>query len=201
MLYESLSIKEQEEFKRVCNKILGCCLITKYKESCKKDYHCIERNLAAMNEYLEILGFEIEVNRGIKTAQLINTFGSNRYKFNLIESISILILKILYHEKHQELAITDHTIIEVEEFQNKFIALGFKDKLMDKTTLRQVITKLKKYNILEPLDKEVVLGDSRLIIYPTIQALVKSENINFAFDKIQTYKRGADVESEEVNRN
>ncbi|WP_297519956.1 DUF4194 domain-containing protein [uncultured Clostridium sp.] len=191
-------MKEQAEFKRVCNKILGCCLITKYKENCKKDYHFIERNLVAMNEYLEVLGFEIEVNRGLKIAQLINTFGSNRYKFNLIESISILILKILYYEKHQELATTDHTIIEVEEFQNKFIALGF--KLMDKTTLRQVITKLKRYNILEPLDREVVLGDSRLIIYPTIQALVKSENIKFAFDKIQTYKKREDVDFEEVNR-
>lgn len=201
MRYQELNIREKEDFKRVCNYLLSHSLLTRYKENNKKDYYFVENNILAINEYFEILGFEVELNRNLKSAQLINKFGRNKLQFVLFESITLLILRILYQEKMQDLSLSEHVVIEVEELQNKFIALGFKDRLMDKTSLKGTLGKFKRFNIIETLDRDVTLGDSRVIIYPTIQMLVRSENIDIIYEKLQSYKsKGGDDDYEEDDR-
>ena len=201
MRYQELNIREKEDFKRVCNYLLSHSLLTRYKENNKKDYYFVENNILAINEYFEILGFEVELNRNLKSAQLINKFGRNKLQFVLFESITLLILRILYQEKMQDLSLSEHVVIEVEELQNKFIALGFKDRLMDKTSLKGTLGKFKRFNIIETLDRDVTSGDSRVIIYPTIQMLVRSENIDIIYEKLQSYKsKGGDDDYEEDDR-
>lgn len=201
MRYQELNIREKEDFKRVCNYLLSHSLLTRYKENNKKDYYFVENNILAINEYFEILGFEVELNRNLKSAQLINKFGRNKLQFVLFESITLLILRILYQEKMQDLSLSEQVVIEVEELQNKFIALGFKDRLMDKTSLKGTLGKFKRFNIIETLDRDVTSGDSRVIIYPTIQMLVRSENIDIIYEKLQSYKsKGGDDDYEEDDR-
>ena len=199
MIYDTLSSRDKEEFKRISNKLLSFCLICKQKEDTKKDYYFVENHKDAINEYFEPLGFELEVNKSIKAAQLINKFGNNKINLKLIESITLLILRILYQEKMQELSLSQFVTVEIEEIQSRFIALGFKDRLMDKTLLRQALSTLKKFNIIETLDRDMTLSDSRLIIYPTIQMIVRSENITSIYEKLDTYKRKGVKEDEEVN--
>lgn len=199
MIYDTLSSRDKEEFKRISNKLLSFCLICKQKEDTKKDYYFVENHKDAINEYFEPLGFELEVNKSIKAAQLINKFGNNKINLKLIESITLLILRILYQEKMQELSLSQFVTVETEEIQSRFIALGFKDRLMDKTLLRQALSTLKKFNIIETLDRDMTLSDSRLIIYPTIQMIVRSENITSIYEKLDTYKRKGVKEDEEVN--
>lgn len=199
MIYDSMSIKDKEEFKRVCNKLLSYCLICKQKEDTKKDYYFVEGHKDSINEYFEPLGFELEINKSIKAAQLINKFGSNKISFKLIDSITLLILRILYQEKMQELSLSQVVTVEIEEIQSRFIALGFKDRLMDKTLLRQALRTLKKFNVIETLDRDMTLSDSRIIVYPTIQMILRSENITSIYEKLETYKRKGVKDNEEVN--
>lgn len=199
MIYDTLSSRDKDEFKRICNKLLSFCLICKQKEDTKKDYYFVENHKDAINEYFEPLGFELEVNKSIKVAQLTNKFGNNKISLKLIESITLLILRILYQEKMQELSLSQFVTVEVEEIQSRFIALGFKDRLMDKTLLRQGLRTLKRFNIIETLDRDMTLSDSRIIIYPTIQMIVRSENITSIYEKLETYKRKGVKEDEEVN--
>lgn len=199
MLYDSLSIKEKEEFKRVCNKLLSCCLVCKQKEDTKKDYYFIERYSNTINEYFEPLGYELEVNKGIKAAQLINKYNINKVQLKLIESIMLLILRILYVEKIQDLSLSQFITVEIDEIQNRFIALGFKDKAMDKVLLRQALRTLKKFNIIETLDRDMTLSDSRIVIYPTILMILKGDNITDCSKKLETYKRKGVNENEETD--
>jgi len=199
LIYDSLSIKEKDEFKRVCNKLLSYCLICKQKEDTKKDYYFAEGHKDAISEYFEPLGFELEINKSIKAAQLINKFGNNKISLKLIDSITLLILRILYQEKMQELSLSQVVIVEIEEIQSRFMALGFKDRLMDKTLLRHALRTLKKFNIIETLDRDITLSDARIIVYPTIQMIVRSENITSIYEKLETYKRKGVKDDEEVN--
>ena len=199
MIYDTLSIKDKEQFKKTCNKLLSCSLICKQKEGTKKDYYFVENHRDAINEYFEVLGFELEVNKSIKAAQLVNKLGVNKFQLKLIDSITLLILRILYQEKMQELSLAQYVTIEIEEIQSRFIALGFKDRLMDKTLLRQSLTTLKRFNIIETLDRDMTLSDSRLIVYPTIQMIARSEDITAIYEKLETYKRKGVSDSEEID--
>lgn len=197
--YDELSSRDKEEFKRVCNKLLSCCLLCKKKEDTRKDYYFIENYRDAINEYLEPLGYEVELNKTISAVQLINKYGHNRLKLKLGESITLLILRILYHEKMEDISLSDKVVVEVSEIQDKFVALGFKDKLMDKTLLKQSIAMLKRFNIVEPLDSNITLGDSRIVIYPSILMAVRMDEINNVYDKLSTYTRNEVKSDEEID--
>ena len=99
----------------------------------------------------------------------------------------------------QELSLAQYVTIEIEEIQSRFIALGFKDRLMDKTLLRQSLSTLKRFNIIETLDRDMTLSDSRLIVYPTIQMIARSEDITAIYEKLETYKRKGVSDSEEID--
>ncbi len=199
MKVEQFNIKNKESFKKVCNKLLSVCFICKKKEDTKSDYYFIESNLEALNEYLSLLDYEIELNKTIGVAQLINKNNSNKVNLKLIDSILLLILRILYHEKMEELSLTEDIMVQVSEIQEKFIALDFQDKIMDKTKLLDSLRVLKRYNIIQNLDSNMTLGDSRIIIYPSILMALRMEDITKVYEKLNTYKRKEVKEDEEVN--
>ncbi len=199
MRVEEFNIKNKETFKRVCNKLLSICFICKKKEDTKSDYYFIESNLESLNEYLDLLGYEIELNRTLGVAQLINKFKSNKVNLKLIDSILLLILRILYHEKMEELSLSDDIMIQISDIQEKFLALEFQDKIVDKTKLLESLRTLKKYNIILNLDSNMTLGDSRIIIYPSILMAVRMEDITKVYEKLNTYKRREVREGEEID--
>ncbi|MCY6354990.1 DUF4194 domain-containing protein [Clostridium sp. ZS2-4] len=201
MRVEEFNIKNKENFKKVCNKLLSVCFICKKKEDTKSDYYFVESNLEVLNEYLGLLDYEIEINKTIGVAQLINKNNSNKVNLKLIDSILLLILRILYHEKMEELSLTEDIMVQISEIQEKFIALEFQDKLMDKTKLLDGLRTLKKYNIIQNLDSNMTLGDSRIIIYPSILMALRMEDITKVYEKLNTYKRKEVKEGEEVNGN
>jgi Domain of unknown function (DUF4194) len=197
--YDNLSLKDKDEFKRVCNKLLSCCLLCKKKEDTKKDYYFVEAHKEDINEYFAPLGYEVEVNSNLGAAQLINKFNHNKFNLKLIESITLLILRILYNEKMEELSLNEHVMVEISELQEKFIALEFKDKLIDKTSLNQALRTLKKFNIIDTLDRDMTLGESRIIVYPSILMIVRMDDIKKIYDKLLTYKRSGVNTDEEAD--
>lgn len=199
MRYQGLSLKDKEEFKRVCNKLLSYCLVCKKKEDTKKDYYFIESHREEINEYFEVLGYEVEVNKNLGVAQLINKFNHNKLNLKLIESITLLILRIIYYEKMEELSLNEHVMVEISELQEKFIALEFKDKLMDKTALSQALRTLKRFNIIETLDRDMTLGDSRIVIYPSVLMVLRMDDIDKTYEKLSTYKRSGVSKDEEID--
>ncbi|GAA0785878.1 DUF4194 domain-containing protein [Hathewaya limosa] len=199
MKVEQFNIRNKESFKKVCNKLLSVCFICKKKEETKGDYYFIESNLEALNEYLSLLDYEIELNKTIGVAQLVNKNNSNKVNLKLIDSILLLILRILYYEKMEELSLTEDIMVQVSEIQEKFIALEFQDKIIDKTKLLDSLRVLKRYNIVQNLDSNMTLGDSRIIIYPSILMALRMEDITKVYEKLNTYKRKEIKEDEEVN--
>lgn len=199
MKVEQFNIRNKESFKKVCNKLLSVCFICKKKEETKGDYYFIESNLEALNEYLSLLDYEIELNKTIGVVQLVNKNNSNKVNLKLIDSILLLILRILYYEKMEELSLTEDIMVQVSEIQEKFIALEFQDKIIDKTKLLDSLRVLKRYNIVQNLDSNMTLGDSRIIIYPSILMALRMEDITKVYEKLNTYKRKEVKDDEEVN--
>ncbi|MEQ8154722.1 MAG: DUF4194 domain-containing protein [Clostridiaceae bacterium] len=199
MRVEEFNIKNKETFKKVCNKLLSVCFICKKKEDTKSEYYFIESNLEPLNEYLDLLGYEIELNKSMGVAQLTNKFNNNKVNLKLIDSIMLLILRILYHEKMEELSLAEDIMIQISDIQDKFLALEFQDKIVDKTKLLESLRTLKKFNIIQNLDSNMTLGDSRIIIYPSILMAVRMEDITKVYEKLNTYKRKEVKEDEETD--
>ena len=160
---------QKEKFKIAANKLLNSCFIIKKKEDTRNDYIFIIQNKERFIEYFDLLGYKIIINENQGVIALSNISGTGRLRLKKIESIILLILRLLYVEKRKELSLTDNVIILTDEIHQKYNMLKIESKAnLDKTTLRETIRLFKRYNIVTMIDRDVTMSDARLKIYPFI---------------------------------
>ena len=193
---EGMLHKDKDEFVRICNRLLGSCFVCKRNETSRRDYYFITQHREKFSQYLSVLGYRLEINEEYGVVQLTNPQNYNRYNMKLFESIILLILRILYDEKKRELSVSDEVIINMGDIHEKFLTLKIRDKMMDKTTLRNAISTMRRFQLVEVLDKELSNQDSRLIIYDSILMAVRVEDIRQAYEKLENYKKGGKINEE-----
>ena len=197
--FKNLNTKQQEDFTRITNKLLSIGFLTKKKDDNKKDYYFVENHKDVFINYFQVAGWELEIDDNYGVIHLVNMYDQNRYHFKLYESIILLIIRLLYYEKMQELSLADNVVITIDDIHQRFNALKLRDKPIDKTTLRSAISIFKKFNLIEVIDSDVSMGDCRLIIYPTILLAVKVDEIRKVYDKLDSYRNGGVNDDEEAD--
>lgn len=194
-LFEGMLQKDKEEFRRVCNKLMSICFICKQNEDTKSDYYFILRQKSVFLRYLDVLGYNLEINEEYGVIQLVNRENYNHVHLKLYDSIILLILRILYDEKKRELSLTD-VVINVGDIQEKYLSLKIREKQIDKTTMSNALRLFRRYNLVALLDKDLTQEDSRIVIYDSILMAVRVEDIKRVSDLIALYRKGGNTGSE-----
>lgn len=193
---EGMLQRDRDEFTRICNRLLSCCFLCKGNQATRADYYFVLKYKEKFSEYLSLLGYRLEINEEYGVVQLTNPQNYNRYNLKLFESIILLILRILYDEKKRELSVSDEVIINLGDIHDKFLSLKIRDKMIDKTTLRNALSVFRRFQILEMLDKDLGREDSRIIIFDSILMAVRVEDIKQAYDRLENYRKGAKADEE-----
>lgn len=189
-LLEGMLQKDKAEFSRICNRLLSTCFLCKKNETTKADYYFVIKYREKFSDYLSLLGYRLEINEEYGVVQLTNPQNYNRYNLKLFESIILLILRILYDEKRRELSVSDEVIVTIGDIHEKFMSLKIRDKMIDKTTLRNAISTLKRFQLIETLDRDITNEDARIIIFDSILMAVRVEDIKAAYEKLENYRKG-----------
>ena len=191
--------KERDEFTRICNRLLSTCFLCRRDETTKADYYFVVKYREKFAGYLSLMGFRLEINEEYGVIQLTNPMNYNRYNLRLFESILLLILRILYDEKKRELSLSEEVIINVGDIHEMFMSLKIRDKMIDKTTLRNAISTFRRFHLIEVLDRDLANEDSRILIYDSILMAVQVEDIHTVYDRLDNYRKGggADEEADE----
>lgn len=193
---EGMLQRDKDEFARISNRLLSNCFVCKRNEATKADYYFIQKYREKFTDYLRILGYRLEINEEYGVVQLTNPQNYNRYNMKLFESILLLILRILYDEKKRELSVSDEVIVNMGDIHEKFLSLKIRDRMMDKTTLRNAISTMRRFQLVEVLDRELSNEDSRLIIYDSILMAVRVEDIKQVYEKLDNYRKGGKTNEE-----
>ncbi|MEA4922951.1 MAG: DUF4194 domain-containing protein [Eubacteriaceae bacterium] len=197
-LLEGMMARDQDEFRRICNKLINICFLCKQNETTRTDYYFILRYREKFDDFLGVLGYRLEINEEYGVVQLVNGSDVNRRNLKLYESIILLILRILFDEKKRELSVSDEVIVNLGDIQDKFMSLKIRDKMIDKTTMRNTLRVLKRYQLIELLDRDMGNEESRILIYDSILMAVRVEDIKSVYEKIAGYRKGTS-ENEETD--
>lgn len=195
-MFEGMLQRDRDEFTRISNRLLSQCFICMKNETTRADYYFIMKHKDKFTEYLSMLGYRVEINEEYGVVQLVNTQNYNRYNMKLFESVILLILRILYDEKKRELSVSDEVLVNMGDIHEKFMSLKIRDKMIDKTTLRNAISTLRRFQLVEPLDRDLSNEDARLIIYDSILMAVRVEDIQAAYKKLENYRKGGKTNEE-----
>lgn len=196
------SLVQKEKFRIAANKLLNHCFILKKREDTRKEYIFILQNKSSFQEYFDLLGYELDINETQGVIALSNLYGTGRLRLKKIESILLLILRLLYVEKKKELSLSDDIVVTTDEVNEKYNMLKIQSKLtLDKTTLRESMRIFKKYNIISTIDRDVAMSDARIIIYPSVLFAVPNDNLNDAYthanEMLDQYIRGGEASDDE----
>ena len=195
-LLEGMLQKDKDEFKRICNRLLSNCFICKGNQTSRSDYYFVLKYREKFRDFLEVLGYRLEINEEYGVIQLTNPQNYNRQNLKLYESIILLILRILYDEKKRELSTSNEVIVNLGDIQDKYLSLKVREKMIDKTTMRNALNLFRRFQLIEILDKDLSKEESRILIYDSILMAVRVEDIRQTYEKLEQYRKGKTTNEE-----
>ena len=195
-LLEGMLQKDKDEFKRISNRLLSNCFVCKGNQASRSEYYFVLKYREKFRDFLEVLGYRLEINEEYGVIQLTNPQNYNHLKIKLYETIILLILIILYDEKKRELSAANEVIVNLGDIQDKYLSLKIRDKMIDKTTMRNALSLFRRFQLIETLDRDLTNEESRILIYDSILLAVRVEDIRQAYEKLEQYRKGKTANEE-----
>lgn len=174
--YETMNVTQQNQFKDTANKLLANTFLCRDKKDNKESYYFLMSYKELFDEFFKMLGYEILLDTATGSVMLEGASASNTLKLKRDESIILLIVRLLYHEKAKDTSLNDNIICTVADIHTKYDYLQIKRKL-NKTDLISAIRLLRKYNLIE-VTGDITSSACRIVILPTILMAIKSEDVN-----------------------
>ena len=196
-LFEGMIQKDQDEFRRIMNRLMSTGFILRRKEQTKSDYYFILRHRSVFERYLDVLSYHMDINEEYGVIQLLNRENYNHLQLTMYESIILLILRILFDEKKRELSLTD-VVINMGDIQEKYLSMQIRSEQIGKTVMANALKKFRRYNLIELLDGNNIREESRVLIYDSIMMAVRIDDIRRVSELLARYRKDGQATDAEI---
>lgn len=182
--YAKLSDDEKQEFKRIVMQFIsnGVMLEKVYNTNDKKiktnrDYRFIEFNLELIREYLSMIDINIveDRNNGMFIGRGSH---ANFIQLDKLQTIFLLILRIMYDEKHEEASLNSEIYFKMSDILEKGNVLGIINENPPNIKIEKAMRTFNKHKIVCKIKGRYTDLDSQYLLYPTITNIVNNQNIN-----------------------
>lgn len=190
----AVDIKEE-----IANYLLNNCFLIGNVDSTREKYYYVINHEESFRQLFQPIGYTLVIHRNLRVVQLINNHGTGRLAIKKYESIMLLIFRLLYVEKRESPSTSeDKVVVTVEEIKNEYEKLNLPRKF-DKVLLEDSLRNIKRYNLVQPLDKLLDM-DAKIQIYASVMLAMPDTTISTAYE--QTSKLLAQyVNSDEEEEN
>ena len=173
----AIDIKEE-----IANYLLNNCFLIGNIDSTREKYYYVINHEESFRQLFQPIGYTLVVHRNLRVVQLINNHGTGRLALKKYESIMLLIFRLLYVEKRESLSTSeDKVVVTVEEIKNEYEKLNLPRKF-DKVLLEDSLRNIKRYNLVQPLDKLLDM-DAKIQIYASVMLAMPDTTISTAYEQ------------------
>ena len=104
-------------------------------------------------------------------------------KLSKLATFYILVLKLIYDEQMSAASTSVNAVTSLGEIHEKLGTYRLLKKQPSVTEIRRTLALLKRYQLIEPLDVlEEMDGQSRLVIYPTVNVVLMGDDVRALMD-------------------
>lgn len=182
--YEQLTQEEQETVTEVIRTLYRQTYLLERKYDRRtgrlqymKEYRVCSKHLEFLKEYFAVAGMTLQenVHMGVIYIQGGPNWGE---KLPRLATVYLLVLKLIYDEQMASVSSSSHIVTTMGAVNGKAGEFRVLKSLPSVTEMRRTIALLKKYQIIEPLEVlEEMNEETRMIIYPCIQAVLMGEGV------------------------
>ena len=194
--------KELEQFKLVCNQLLGRTYVprTLYRPGKGRvnnpDYTFLSLHYEAVQEYLGLLDWELHNDPLNGYFYVINTDEANRCNLSKKETAILLALRMIYEDNQDQLGLEQDAFCTVRDVLEKVVTdyaiLPAKPNMEE---VKRALTLLENHAIIQRVDVKFNQGSCKFVILPTILTAVSGEKLNAVVSVLG--KEDVDEEAEE----
>lgn len=166
----------------IANYLLNHCFIIGNVDSTREKYYYVINHEESFRQIFQPIGYTLVIHRNLRVVQLINNYGAGRIILKKYESIMLLIFRLMYLEKRESLSISeDKVIVLVEEIKKEYEKLNL-PRRFDKVLLEDSLRNIKRYNLVQPLNKLLDI-EARVQIYPSVMLAMPDTTISKAYEQ------------------
>ena len=182
--YNELTNTEKDNFKRIVSLILSKTFIVnriydknKSTFTYNSDYRFISRNIELFSEYLNLGGFRLLKDSNYEVIYIENEFGYNKKRLDKNTTIFLYGLRLKFDEDRENLKLNTDTIVTVADIIKTLIDVGAYTKKPSDVEIRNALSNLISFNIIQKIDGILEKPDTKILILPSILFVVTNEKI------------------------
>lgn len=180
--YERLTNVQKATFKDIANKLLASTFLARDKKDNKDNYYFVVSYKEVFDEFFAILGYEVKLDQGVGAIILKSDQNTGFLKLRRDETIILLILRILYHERLKETSLNENVVITVLDIHEKYNFLEIK-KRINKTDLVSALRLFRRFNLIETIG-DITMSNTKVVIMPTILYAINTEEITEVYNTV-----------------
>ena len=180
--YERLTNVQKATFKDIANKLLASTFLARDKKDNKDNYYFVVSYREVFDEFFAILGYEVKLDQGVGSIMLKSDQNTGFLKLRRDETIILLILRILYHERLKETSLNENVVITVLDIHEKYNFLEIK-KRIKKTDLVSALRLFRRFNLIETIG-DITMSNTKVVIMPTILYAINTEEITEVYNTV-----------------
>lgn len=180
--YERLTNVQKATFKDIANKLLASTFLARDKKDNKDNYYFVVSYKEVFDEFFALLGYEVKLDQGVGSIMLKSDQNTGFLKLRRDETIILLILRILYHERLKETSLNENVVITVLDIHEKYNFLEIK-KRINKTDLVSALRLFRRFNLIETIG-DITMSNTKVVIMPTILYAINTEEITEVYNTV-----------------
>ena len=180
--YERLTNVQKATFKDIANKLLASTFLARDKKDNKDNYYFVVSYKEVFDEFVAILVYEVKLDQGVVSIMLKSDQNTGFLKLRRDETIILLILRILYHERLKETSLNENVVITVLDIHEKYNFLEIK-KRINKTDLVSALRLFRRFNLIETIG-DITMSNTKVVIMPTILYAINTEEITEVYNTV-----------------
>ena len=180
--YERLTNVQKATFKDIANKLLASTFLARDKKDNKDNYYFVVSYKEVFDEFFAILGYEVKLDQGVGAIMLKSDQNTGFLKLRRDETIILLILRILYHERLKETSLNENVVITVLDIHEKYNFLEIK-KRINKTDSVSALRLFRRFNLIETIG-DITMSNTKVVIMPTILYAINTEEITEVYNTV-----------------
>lgn len=196
-LYCELTENQKGIFKDVVIKLLKVNFllrITNYD-----NYTFIVNNKELFSLFFNYMNFEFSIKEDKELAYIKTNDETLINRISKNETLCLLVLRLIYQEKLEEITLSNEIEVTVKELQDKLFGVRFAETYNDrvkKSTLNDMLKVFKQHNIIYYRD-DLALDNTVIVIYPSIEVAMDFKKMDEIKNRLDMLKGGDDSETED----
>ena len=186
--YPRLEPAQKEQFQRTLTRLLSGEVLTPGSPMKPDlDWRFAERYHELIDSYLVIGGWRFDIDLGLRMARAVHETGSQRVKFNKLESLLLCALRLHYHEQMRTAAEDDRCDITAGDLRERLVHAGKPANQLSSSVLAPAVRRLSRHSLVRVERGFEARDDEPIEVLPLIEKVLPPDRIHEMQERISTY--------------